>query len=135
MSTETTALQNQAHTGTEGEARPVQNRPVYTPAVDVIERDDAFEIVADMPGVRQDQVEIQLDEDVLRIAGRRSDPEWPSGDLLYKEFDVCDYERSFTITAEINRDAIKATIKHGVLHIALPKAEKAQPRKISVQTE
>jgi len=135
MSTETTTMQKQEHTGTEGEARPVQNRPVYTPAVDVIEREDGFVIVADMPGVSLDQVDIQLEDDVLRIAGRRSELEPASGDLIYKEFDACDYERAFTITDEINRDKIKATVKNGVLRIELPKAEKAQPRKITVHAE
>lgn len=119
----------------QGEAQRMDNRPVYAPATDVYEREDAIVIVSDMPGVSEKDLDIHLEDDVLRIAGCRTTEEVQGHDALYREVEAGNYERSFTLTGEINREGIKATVRNGVLRVILPKAEKARPRKISVQAE
>ncbi len=119
----------------EGDAERMEYRPVYVPATDIYEREDALVVVADMPGATEKDVEIHLDNDVLTIAGR-AEFERPEGfDDLYSEFEAGRYERVFTLSEDINREGIKATMKNGVLRVELPKTEKVRPRKIAVQAE
>ncbi len=119
----------------EGDAERMEHRPVYVPATDIYERNDALVVVADMPGAAEKDVEIHLDNDVLTISGS-AEFERPEGfDDLYSEFEAGRYERVFTLSEDINREGIKATMKNGVLRVELPKSEKVRPRKIAVQTE
>lgn len=107
--------------------------PTYVPATDVYRRDDAFVVVADMPGVKQGSLEIELDKNILTIAGVADEAGVEGHSLIYQGYQPARYERSFTLPADVDRDKIEATIKHGVLHVVLPKSEAAQPRKIPVR--
>ena len=120
--------------------RPVESAPAeverpaqaQTPAVDVYERKDALIVVADMPGVDEHSVDIHVEGQVLTIEGRVQ-PDCPEGcELAYSEYTLLSYRRSFALSDEIDGTRIEATIKQGVLHIVLPKAEAAKPKKISV---
>ena len=106
---------------------------VYTPDVDILEKDDAIIVFADIPGADQSSVDITLEKDVLSIYAR-VEPELPEKhQLLHAEYGVGDYQRSFTLSDEIERDKIEARVKNGVLRLVLPKAKTAQTRKIAVQ--
>ncbi len=107
-------------------------RKVYTPAVDIMEKKEEIIVIADMPGVDEGSVDISLEKNILTINGR-VEPESPDGyRLAYAEYGIGDYQRAFTISEEINRDRIEASIKNGVLRLVLPKAAEAKTRKIAV---
>jgi len=105
---------------------------VYTPAVDIIEESNNIVIMADMPGVDENSVDITLEEDLLTIYGK-IEPEIPANHkLVISEYGIGDYQRTFTISNEIDKEHIKATVSDGVLRLVLPKAEKEKTRKIPV---
>ncbi|MBI5664768.1 MAG: Hsp20/alpha crystallin family protein [Nitrospirae bacterium] len=105
---------------------------VYTPAVDIVEKDDDIVVFADMPGVDEHSVDVTLEKDLLTIYGR-IEPEVPENHkLVVSEYGVGDYQRTFTLSDEIDKDHIHATVRDGVLRLVLPKAEKAKTKKIPV---
>ncbi len=105
---------------------------VYTPDVDILEKEDAIVVFADIPGADEGSVDITLEKDVLSIYAR-VEPELPEKhQLLHAEYGIGDYQRSFTISNEIDREKIEAKVKSGVLRLVLPKSKAAQTRKISV---
>lgn len=107
--------------------------PVYTPRVDIRESETAVLVVADMPGVDEGSVSIDLEGSELTIRGTFV-PTPPEGyALTYQEYASGDYERSFTLGDTIDRDGIEAVVKDGVLRLTLPKAKEAQPRRIEVK--
>jgi len=108
---------------------------VYTPAVDIIEKDEEIYLLADMPGVDSESVDITLEKDTLTIYGK-VEPEIPQGlRLTESEYGVGDYQRTFSLSDEIDRERIQAAVKNGVLRLTLPKAEAVKTRKIPVKTE
>ena len=120
------------------EKKEVENRremtftgPVFVPSVDILENKDALVLIADMPGVSSDRVEIDLKDNELTISGR-SGEEQSDTSPIYTEYKSGAYLRSFTLSSVINQSEIQATMKGGVLRIILPKAEAAKPRKITV---
>ncbi len=115
------------------QAERTEECPVFIPRVDITESDAQVCLVADMPGVDEQNVDIDLERNVLTIRGKCA-PETPQGFTpSYREYRTGNYERAFTLSDEIDRDNIKATVKDGVLRLTLPKAEEAQPRRISVK--
>ena len=124
------------------EARPKQKverreettRPgaYFQPAVDIFETKDELVLVADMPGVPPDGVDVDLEGDELSIEGRVRSGEYDGLKPLYVEYGVGGYYRRFTLGEMIDREGIKAQMKNGVLVLRLPKAERARARRISV---
>jgi HSP20 family molecular chaperone IbpA len=107
-------------------------RKLYAPAVDIIERKDDITLVADMPGVDEQCVDITLEKNVLTIYGR-VEPAVPQGlRLVTHEYGIGDYQRTFTLSDIVDRERIQASVKDGVLRLVLPKAEAAKTRKIPV---
>lgn len=110
-----------------------RSRKVFIPRVDIYETDNSIELLADMPGIDETNVDVTLEKNVLTIYGR-VEPVQPEGfNLTYAEYEIGDYERSFTLSDEIDREKIGAKVKNGVLALRLPKAEKALTRKIEVK--
>jgi HSP20 family molecular chaperone IbpA len=107
--------------------------PVYAPRCDIFENHDGLVLLADMPGVDEKSIAIDLESGVLTITGKVSEEQYPGRELAYREYRMGDFERSFTLSDEVDTDKIEATIKNGVLQVFLPKMEKAKPRKIAVQ--
>ena len=106
----------------------------FTPAVDIFENDKATVILADMPGVAVDDVDVTLERQVLTLRGKVT-PDAPQGyRQLSAEYQVGDYIRVFTLSDDIDQAKIKAAFKNGVLRLELPRSPKAQPRKISVKS-
>ena len=114
-------------------AERTRTRTVFSPATDIVETEAELIVVADMPGVDERSVEVTLENERLTIVGRNT-AESPQGyELSYGEYESGDYEYAFTISENIDRDQIRATVNQGVLRIRLPKAE-PKTRKISVTT-
>jgi len=106
--------------------------PTFIPAVDIFETDKTITLVADMPGVKADAVDIDLNENVLSLSGDVLPFEGKDEEDILIEFEVGRFWRQFTISEMIDQTKIDAELKDGVLHLTLPKIEKAQPRKITV---
>jgi HSP20 family protein len=134
VASQTTDVERMPATQPQGTER-TRNRPVYAPRVDIVENADALEIFADMPGVTKDNVEITLEQRVLRIYGR-ADISVPEGvGPLYLEYQPGDYERSFTLSEAIDASGIEARVRSGVLHLKLPKAGPAKAQRIEVRAD
>lgn len=110
-----------------------RDRKVFIPSADIYETDDALVLVADMPGVDENSVEITLEKNVLTINGYVNFVQPDNFSLTYAEYEVGDYERSFTLSNTIDFNKIEASLKNGVLHVTLPKAGPAKTKKISVK--
>ena len=104
--------------------------PITEPAVDIIRGEDRLTLVADMPGVDDSSLSVDLNNDVLAITGRSLLVEDGSS---YSEFGPVEYRRSFKLGEQVNRDGIKASMKNGILRVEMPMLPKHQPRKIQVE--
>jgi HSP20 family protein len=106
----------------------------YVPDVDIRENEEALWLWADMPGVEQQDVEVELHDDVLTVAGRVSTKGYEGLSPLYTEYNVGNFQRRFTLPSgeHFDREHISAKLTNGVLAVKLPKAEKAKPRRIDV---
>lgn len=106
---------------------------VWTPRMDVKESKDAYEISADLPGLKKDDVKISLKDNVLTISGERKyENEKKDQDNYYMERVYGNFSRSFSLPSEIKEKEIKANLKDGVLTLILPKAEKVKPKEIEI---
>jgi HSP20 family molecular chaperone IbpA len=104
-----------------------------TPRVDVFEDDRGITLLADLPGVARDQLEIKVDGETLTIEGTLS-PATPAGlQPAYVELRVPRYRRAFTLSRELDSEHVEANLKDGVLNLRIPKLAHAQPRRINVQ--
>lgn len=102
------------------------------PAVDVIEDDNGITLLADMPGVPRDQLELRVEGDTLLIEGQVQ-PQAPVGlDAVYAEFRASRFRRTFTLSRELDSGKVDANLKDGVLTVRIPKQAHAQPRRIAV---
>lgn len=124
--------EKQAYQETEGAER-TRTSTVYMPRVDIYEQDEHTVLLADMPGVDENSIDITLEKNILTIRGFVDEPMQGYG-LAYSEYGVGDYERTFALSDEVDRNKIEASMKDGVLRLVLPKAEAARTRKIAVRT-
>ncbi len=114
-------------------AERTRDRLAFAPRADIYETDEAITVVADMPGVDENSVDITLENNVLTINGY-VEPQQPEGhSLAYAEYQVGDYQRAFTLSDQIDRDGIEAVVKDGVLRLYLPKITEAKKRKIAIK--
>ena len=109
----------------------VSERPARAPLVDVYENEKEVLVIADLPGVKKEDLAVRVDADALVIEGRRLHE--PKGSVLATEYRVADYRRSFNLPAGIDRDKIEAHLEQGVLKLHLPKQAALQPRKIPIR--
>ena len=107
--------------------------PVFTPAVDIFETEKGISLLADLPGVNSDELNIDLRDNVLTLTGDVTPWEGAEEEDLLIEYEIGRYFRQFTLSEVIDQDKIDAQINEGVLRLILPKVEKATPRKISVK--
>ena len=105
----------------------------WVPAVDIHEEESRFVLIADVPGVSRENIDITLEDGVLMVKGERSaKQESASAGLHRRERAFGMFQRQFTLPDTVDAEHINATVKDGVLEIAIPKQEKLQPRKITV---
>ena len=112
-----------------------QTRPglVFTPDVDIFETESGLTLLADMPGVRAEDLTIDLRENVLTLTGLATAPDDANEEHLLVEYQTGKYYRQFTLSEIINQEKIDAHLEDGVLQLSLPKVEKATPRQITVK--
>jgi HSP20 family molecular chaperone IbpA len=103
------------------------------PAVDVYEDETGITLLADMPGVPRDQLELKVEGDALSIEGAVRAPTPEGLEAVYAEVRVPRYRRTFTLSRELDAARIDASLKDGVLTLRIPKQAFAQPRRIEVQ--
>ena len=105
----------------------------FTPEVDIEELSDSLKLRADMPGVKQSDVEVTLNNGILTIVGTVSTEPYQKLAPLYTEYNVGNYFRQFELNEDIDDKQIGALMKNGVLELTLPKGERAQPRRIEIK--
>jgi len=119
----------------EGNGGPFND--IMKAAMDVAETDQSFEVKMDLPGVRAEDVEIQIDNNTLTIKGQRSEEtEEKDEEKQYHSIERYSgsFSRSVVLPSSINEDETSAEFKDGVLNIVIPKMEDAKPRKISIKS-
>ncbi len=111
-----------------------QDSVVWSPRVDVKETKDAYEVLADLPGLQKEDISISLHNDVLTLKGERKyKDEKEDENSYYAERSYGSFCRSFQLPAKVNTDSVNAEYKDGVLHLSIPKAEEAKPRDIQIK--
>lgn len=108
----------------------------FAPAFDVKETSDAFVFTADLPGVAEKDLQVQLADNRLSISGKRESEKTEQGDTHYTtERSYGSFTRSFTLPEGLDRDKLRAELKNGVLSVTAPKRPEAQPKKINVASK
>jgi len=108
--------------------------PVYSPVVDIFENDSSITVLADMPGVKAQDLTIDLRESVLTLTGRASAVEGEREADVLREYEPGTFTRQFSLSETIDQTKIDARLVDGVLRLELPKVERARPRQITVRT-
>ena len=106
---------------------------VFTPQVDIFETEKEITLLADMPGVKADKLNIDLRESILTITGDIEPVESASEEDVLIEYETGRFFRQFTLSEVIDQNRIDAKLGDGVLRLTLPKVEKATPRKIAIK--
>lgn len=106
----------------------IQQRPAVPPAVDIYENADELLVVADIPGVAQENLSVRLEKGELTFEGRRTD----AAESGATADNLPDYRRSFVVPQGVDADRIAAELQGGVLRIHLPKSASLKPRQIPI---
>ena len=109
-------------------------RSLHTPPIDIHEGPEGLVLEADLPGVSESQLTIQLEDNVLSLLAKVDAPAPEGARVLHEEYRPGDFYRSFILSDEVERSKISAELKHGVLKLTLPKAERAKTRRIEIKT-
>ncbi len=104
----------------------------YVPFADIYETDDALRVVMEIPGVERKDLNVALENDILRVDARIDFSKYEGMEPVYTEYNVGHYTRSFTLSNKIDQEHIGAQLEDGVLTLTLPKAKEAQPRRIQI---
>jgi HSP20 family protein len=105
----------------------------FTPAFEVFERKDAYVFKGDLPGVKQEDLEISLTENRLTISGKRDSEERKEGERYYAVERVYgQFTRTFSLPEGVDGEHVKAELKDGVLTLIVPKKPEVQPRRIQI---
>jgi HSP20 family protein len=113
-----------------------QTRPgrYFVPDVNIYEFDESLKLWADMPGVKEQDVNVTLKDGVLTIVGQVATDMYTGLRPLYTEYNIGNYHREFSLNETIDESKIRARLRNGVLELELPKKEKAKPRQIEVRS-
>ncbi len=113
-----------------------QTKPglVFRPNVDIFETDKEITLLADMPGVSAENLDIDLRENTLTLVGEIVESDREGENAIYTEYRTGRYYRQFTLSNVVDQGKIDAALKDGVLRLLLPKIEKATPRQIAIKT-
>lgn len=120
---------------TPAETELVRPRRTFIPRIDIYFAGDEIVLVADMPGVDEHNVDVTLEKNLLTIRGRVVNQAPEGYKSVYSEYRIGDYERTFSLSDEVDRDKIEAVLANGVLRLTLTKYEAIKARKIAVHAE
>lgn len=101
------------------------------PPVDIYETRDGLVVLADLPGVSKDALDVRVDNNMLTIRGRADHV--GRQEVTYREYELVNFFRQFELSDRVDQQRISADFKHGVLTLTLPKAEEVKPRQIEVR--
>jgi len=104
----------------------------YVPTTDIFETDDALTVVMEIPGVERQALEVNIENDVLRVDARIDFSKYEELEPLYTEYNIGHFTRSFTLSNNIDQQQISAQLDDGVLTLTLKKAKEAVPRRIAI---
>ncbi len=107
---------------------------VHTPPIDIHEGPEGLVLEADLPGVSEGQLSIQLEDNVLSLHARVGAPAPEGARVLHEEYRPGDFYRSFILSDEVERTKISAELKNGVLKLNLPRAERSKTRRIEIKS-
>jgi HSP20 family molecular chaperone IbpA len=102
------------------------------PATDILEMEDGFHVLMDLPGVKTEDLTVDIEESELTIKARSSYASEGDLRMLHTEFGGHVYQRSFTLSDLVDRDKVKAVLRDGVLRLYLPKADAMKPKRIKI---
>lgn len=125
-------MQVQGKKEVEAQGELTQEGPFFVPNIDIFEDDDHIVLLADMPGVGKNDVNIHVEDGQLLIQGKVN-KEAP-GDYVLSEYSIGDYHCKFTLSNIVDQSHIQASMKNGVLRVVLPKSDKSKPRKITIRS-
>jgi HSP20 family protein len=107
----------------------------FSPAVDVVEKDDNYQLKAEVPGLAPEEVQVEVDHNVLSLKGERKyENEQNEGGYRRIERSYGTFTRSFVLPEGTNADAIEAKVENGILTVTIPKVQAAAPRKVEVKS-
>jgi len=135
MSSPSPAAENNAMSETSIPATTPPKRWIRTPPIDIYESDDGLVLLADLPGVSANELEVQVQDNKLTLFGRRTERLEEGTRIVHQEYPSADFLRSFILSEDVDHERISAHINDGVLEIRLPRAAKSAPRRIQVQTD
>ncbi len=105
----------------------------YVQNTDIYETDDALTVVMEIPGVEKKDVDVNIENDVLRVEGRLDSTKYEGLEPVYTEYNVGHFARAFTLSNKIDQQQIAAELNDGVLTLTLKKVKEAIPRKIAIK--
>ncbi|QEX15206.1 molecular chaperone Hsp20 [Hypericibacter terrae] len=105
----------------------------YVPATDIYETEEALTVVMEVPGVEREAIDVNIENDVLKVEARIDFAKYEGLEPLYTEYNVGHFSRAFTLSNKIDQQRIGANVEDGVLTLTLPKAKEAQPRRIEIK--
>lgn len=106
--------------------------PLFSPRFDIVETENEMILFGDLPGVGQDQLDVQYENDQLIVHGH-VEPRYESESMLRQEYEMGDFHRTFSIGPAIDAEKISAELHNGVLKIHLPKSEAVKPKRIEIK--
>jgi HSP20 family protein len=106
---------------------------IFLPTADIHETQDALTVVLEMPGVEKGNVDVRVEDGVLKVEGRLDLSKYRGLQPLYTEYNIGHYARTFRVSSKIDQGKIEAELKDGVLSLVLPKVAEAKPRAIQVR--
>src|SRR4051812_47534269 len=105
----------------------------WVPAMDLVETEDAYVLRADLPGVSEDEVQIEVENDVLTVSGERKAEHEEKGEGYYRvERAFGGFSRSLTLPEGVDAEAVAASVDKGVLEVRIPKPEQTKPKRVSI---
>ena len=105
----------------------------FLPAADIFESQDALNVILEMPGVEKNNINVSVQDGILRVEGRLDFTKYKTLRPLYTEYNVGNYSRSFRLSSKIEQHKIGAELRDGVLSLTLPKVEEPKPRTIEIK--
>jgi HSP20 family protein len=104
----------------------------FVPTTDIFETEDALTVVMELPGVDKEALDVNVENNVLRVEGRIDYSKYERMDPLYTEYNIGHFARSFTLSSKIDQQQISAQLEDGVLTLTLKKVKEAMPRRIAI---
>lgn len=136
MTTQLTCCETEKTNG-HGECSRGSHLPAesFRPAIDIADQNDAVLLQVDLPGADESEIELTLEKNALKLRGVRAAEAFPGYELVHQEHGARNYEREFRLSETLNREAVEATMREGVLELRIPRLEPAGPQKIAIKAK